>query len=763
MSGQPVKTQSQKNKKRNEYMETLALQEHINDMNLQANKTYLLSGQLPPQSQMQDTRTTAEKLKDVEGMKQKIAGDFAGIIDTSSVYSLINMIISSPLNLNNSLFKFFAQRASSLAEQYRKQYSVGIEGDVNDVLRIYEYIKNMYSDTQGKFQSTKSYMNSQSSGSSSKVIGANDLESVILQLDDVIKNIQFTLKRGLDIGFTDEIDILLDLKETIFDLKKTIPDNYQMQILMQEFNDPSANFDPYKLSTYEEYFSLLEKLPKYNEVFALINKINQYISSNNLKVSKDGINKLKNMFAILFLPQTKQIINNFYSQYKNPLNITQTQQQNSIIQQNNMIQQQQQVQQKKAQKAQDVNIVGFPQDAVYTMPSVMSSLYKGAQGFMDYQLNYPNRFNTDEDDDEDNDDFGDTYEGPETRTRAPSLQIPLPEPEPPRSRAPSLQMPLPEPEPPRSRAPSLQMPLPEPPRSRAPSLQMPELEQITPRSSRAPSLQMPEPELDIITNIENQIESIYNQFPDNPRVFRNRTRDLINEQTNNTLETLILTLKGYPNIENIIPAFISDIDGLDKRQKASLLALAYQAKFDNERQSRGSGLKRRRVGRPRGTGMPKPERIIVPNFVGFGINEINQKQLKNGIVKIRRNTKTSYNDMPSKRVSSNLQGILKTISGGGIPNYNDLGKLDEDEKNYLNKLISRSNLTDRVSVPAPSKDQQEKDIHNFEVMRGQLMSGNDSQEMVKKFKLLIRKLAKQGLLPKNDVDELNDTLTDLGY
>jgi hypothetical protein len=128
--------------------------------------------------------------------------------------------------------------------------------------------------------------------------------------------------------------------------------------------------------------------------------------------------------------------------------------------------------------------------------------------------------------------------------------------------------------------------------------------------------------------------------------------------------------------------------------------------------------------------------------------------------------------MPSKRVSSNLQGILKTISGGGIPNYNDLGKLDEEEKNYLNKLISRSNLTDRISVPAPSKDQQEKDIHNFEVMRGQIMSGNDSQELVKKFKLLIRKLSKQGLLPKADVEgllpkadveELLDILVDLNY
>jgi len=119
--------------------------------------------------------------------------------------------------------------------------------------------------------------------------------------------------------------------------------------------------------------------------------------------------------------------------------------------------------------------------------------------------------------------------------------------------------------------------------------------------------------------------------------------------------------------------------------------------------------------------------------------------------------------MPSRRVSPVLQNIIKTINGGGVPKFNDLERLDTDEKNYLHKLLDKSNLLDRVSVPAPSKDQQEKDIHNFEVMKGQIMSGNDSVELVRKFKLLIRKLSRQDLLPKADVDELMDILHDLNY
>jgi hypothetical protein len=138
-------------------------------------------------------------------------------------------------------------------------------------------------------------------------------------------------------------------------------------------------------------------------------------------------------------------------------------------------------------------------------------------------------------------------------------------------------------------------------------------------------------------------------------------------------------------------------------------------------------------------------------------------KLNKGISTIRRKTKSNYPDMPSKRVSNNLKGIINTIVGGGMPKFNEMSKLDEEEKNYLHKLIKKSNMEDRLSVPAPSKDQEEKDIHQFEVMKGQLMSGNDSKEMVKTFKGLIIKLSKKGLLPRNEVSDLLEDLQLLGY
>lgn len=176
----------------------------------------------------------------------------------------------------------------------------------------------------------------------------------------------------------------------------------------------------------------------------------------------------------------------------------------------------------------------------------------------------------------------------------------------------------------------------------------------------------------------------------------------------------------------------------------------------------GKGLKKRR-GRPLGSGMPKPVVIKEPRFIGFGINEINNEKLKNNVLSIRRKTRTNIMGMPQRNISDKFKGVIKTIMGGGVPKFKDLEGLDEEEKEYLHKIVSKSELEDKLSIPAPSKDKYEKMVNEFEIMKGQIMSGNDNREYVKKFKLLVMKLVRNGYIPKNQAFELVEELTTLGY
>ena len=756
MSGQPVKTQADKNKKRNEYMESLALQEQINDMNLQANKNYLLTGQLPPQSQMQDNRTTTEKLKDIELMKQKIVGDFAGTISAQSVHALIQKIIDSPLNLNNSLFRFFAQRATSIAEQFKKQYSVGIEGDANDIERIFEYVKSMYSDTQGKFQTTKSYMNSMSSGSSSsRIIGGNDLDVVITQLEDLIKNIQFTNQRGVNIGgIPNTSQTLRTLMGKILELKQTIPNTNEMSILMNEFNNPVGNIDTERRKVYDAYFTLIEKLPKYNEVSSLITKINQYIASNNLETASDGIKRLTNMFSILYNRENNRIMQEFFNSYKQPLD-----QQLNEERKLNDIQRISDIesiekQNKLASKAQKVYIVNPESDAVWVRNhSSLNSNIQQPNDNLSTELEY----------------FDKNYKMPDIPSTVynPKQYLYYPPYNKP-SHITSDILGL------TDSNPTIQNILKKGEESQK---EHSITSDIMGLSSSNPVIQniLDKAKADHNLNYASVLELISKH--ETNKQYKNMIANIKNNTTKLQFDALAKNLiLQHPQIYQE-----SGVEDLDDGNPQSTQSVYSNLNPSHLLLNQGYGLKRGR-GRPQGYRKmkggclsdgsethqrhiqePKEDLRKKANFIGFGINEIHQKQLEKGLVKIRRSTKSNYMDMPTRRVSTNLQGILKTIVGGGVPNYNDLGKLDEEEKAYLNKLISRSELTDRISVPAPSKDQQEKDIHNFEVMKGQIMSGNDSQELVKQFKLLIRKLMKQGLLPKADVEDLLTTLIDLGY
>lgn len=670
MSGQPVKTQADINRFRNEYAEFLAKEVECEERNLQANKIYLQTGQLPPSTQMMDTRTNTEKLADVEKMKLQIAEQLRPIAEPSFAFAIVNGVMNSPLNLNNSLFNFLAQRSQSIAELLSKSYSVGIKGDANDLEQIIEFIKNMYAQQQGTFTSTKSYMNSTiSQNQSSKIISADDIDNVILSVNDIVKNIELIRNKTRG-GLAGALNVrLFNLRQLLFRLKTVLPSTSELAILVNSVSgqlNPGINdMDGIDTTSLNLVFDVLKELPKYSVVITLLNKISQYVKSNNLQLVADGVNRLIDLFEVNISALTPAILAQIQV-LKNRLGL-----------QKGAIQQQQRADE-IAQQRQDRALLGA-QHVVIDNP-IGNPVNVNQVGGQPQVMANPNEMYI-----------------PPTLTHF---------------------MPIPKTEYAVEHS--------------GPELQNPEINYITPPKKKK--------------GIQPKKEEI--KFADMLKgsdVFKKRLAGGYKEEEYSAVGDP--TQKKPP-----------------KAAPAPRPVLSFKGNplFDKKaKEAEGYGLKKKRVGRPRGAGIVQVPKI--PTFIGFGVNEINQKQLEKGIFKIRRNTRSNYADMPSKHISSNLQNIIKTIIGGGMPKYEELGKLDNDEKEYLNKIVSRSDMSSKLSVPAPSKDQQEKDIHSFEVMKGEIMSGNDSVELVKKFKLLVRKLSKQGLLPKSDVDEIIDTLLELGY
>jgi len=199
----------------------------------------------------------------------------------------------------------------------------------------------------------------------------------------------------------------------------------------------------------------------------------------------------------------------------------------------------------------------------------------------------------------------------------------------------------------------------------------------------------------------------------------------------------------------------------------------------NEGKATGHGITMKK-GRSRGNGIAKPQKPYKdtikenaaydkgitesPRFVKFGRYLINNHKLnKEDTLSLRVPSGGSLPDFPPKRLSPSLSKVIKVMIGGGVPSYNELSKLSEPEKSYLHAVASKSNILDKFSIPTPSKDSYEKDIHAFEVMKGEILAGNDNKDLIKKFKLHIIKLSRMGTLPKKEVNEIMEDLLSLGY
>lgn len=152
-----------------------------------------------------------------------------------------------------------------------------------------------------------------------------------------------------------------------------------------------------------------------------------------------------------------------------------------------------------------------------------------------------------------------------------------------------------------------------------------------------------------------------------------------------------------------------------------------------------------------------------PRYIPFGRYFINKNRLNDSVVSIRRPSGGSIVEFPSVKISSNLSNVLKKIVGRGVPVFEDLEALTDEEKAYLHKLAKESQIIDRLSIPAPKKDDIDKDLNRFEILKGQITSGNDNKELIKEFKMLIMKLTNIKIIPKTQARDILFDLTSMGF
>ena len=160
---------------------------------------------------------------------------------------------------------------------------------------------------------------------------------------------------------------------------------------------------------------------------------------------------------------------------------------------------------------------------------------------------------------------------------------------------------------------------------------------------------------------------------------------------------------------------------------------------------------------------PRGRLILGEGLTPLGKHFLDTYDLENhNKVSIRYQGGKHVKAIPAKVVGGNVAGALKSIVKGKSPSAMDVEKLTEDERNYLNLISSKAHVK-QLQVPSKDKTAEEKLVHKFNTMKGEIIAGNDNKDLIKEFKLLLLKLKQMSKISKDDVNEILMDLAALGY
>jgi hypothetical protein len=153
---------------------------------------------------------------------------------------------------------------------------------------------------------------------------------------------------------------------------------------------------------------------------------------------------------------------------------------------------------------------------------------------------------------------------------------------------------------------------------------------------------------------------------------------------------------------------------------------------------------------------PKP-------YVPFGKHFLHREKLGNGILQIRRNGSNTIQNLPTQRISDNLKKVIEELITDMQPSFGSLYGLTGNEKDLYNRIILHTGIDQRLKIPSPELDNDQKDWHRFQVLIGELDAGNDNVQMIKELKSLLIKLSHKKMLPRGQVRAVLEDLILLGY
>ena len=159
---------------------------------------------------------------------------------------------------------------------------------------------------------------------------------------------------------------------------------------------------------------------------------------------------------------------------------------------------------------------------------------------------------------------------------------------------------------------------------------------------------------------------------------------------------------------------------------------------------------------------------IIPEektYAKIGRYLVNKHSLRDNKLIMRTVKGGQIMGLPSMTISPKLGKMInKIVSGRGFPSHDELGEMSDSDKDVMYKIFKMSHAEGLESLPKSTlKNKQERDFNEFTIAKGEILSGNNSPELIKKFKTLLLRLMSDGQIVRREGHDILLDLVALGF
>lgn len=156
----------------------------------------------------------------------------------------------------------------------------------------------------------------------------------------------------------------------------------------------------------------------------------------------------------------------------------------------------------------------------------------------------------------------------------------------------------------------------------------------------------------------------------------------------------------------------------------------------------------------------EPKMILVnklnpmSEYVEFGKYLLSLKQLSKGRFMLRtksRNPILSFKTIVlTRRTKAIVQKLLQDLD----VTFDEIDSLSEDEKNDIDTIVSVTEINTRLRVPNTRRSKLEQKLNKFNVLRGSIIAGNNNENLLREFRMLLVELNGEGYVSKKETSDI---------